>query len=167
MLNASLPAASSSTSTSASPPSGYKTPGHKTPNHSTYRRIVVRCPFLLFKDRLLTTVPPLPSSISDIRPHANFVVKRWNRQLTTVPPSLEGWPFLGHPQSWTVHPKIKKRFITRSPMSGLLVVPKSTRLEHKYGCNLCKNVKIKVKINCKKSRFSPLSCQKWQVMALK
>ena len=65
--------------------SGYKTPGHKTPNHSTYRRIVVRCPFLLFRNRLLTTVPPLPSSISDIWPRTYFVVKRWNRQLTTLP----------------------------------------------------------------------------------
>ena len=57
------------TSSACTPPptyNGYKTPGHKTPNHSTYRRIVVRCPFLLFRNRLLTTVPPLPSSISDI-----------------------------------------------------------------------------------------------------
>ena len=35
------------------------------------------------------------------------------------------WPFLGHSQSWTVNPRVKKRFNATSPMCGLLVEPQN------------------------------------------
>ena len=61
-------------------------------------------------------------------------LERW--QACHVWPFLvQNGPFLGHPQSWTVDPKVKKG---SSP--GLLCVaclwnPKISRLEHKYGRN--------------------------------
>ena len=61
-------------------------------------------------------------------------LERW--QACHVWPFLvQNGPFLGHPQSWTVDPKVKKG---SSP--GLLCVaclwnPKTSRLEHKYGRN--------------------------------
>ena len=36
---------------------------------------------------------------------------------------VQNGPFLGHPQSWTVDPRVKKRLIIMSPMCGLLVEP--------------------------------------------
>ena len=36
---------------------------------------------------------------------------------------VQNGPFLGHTQSWTADPKVKKRLITTSPMCGLLVEP--------------------------------------------
>ena len=36
---------------------------------------------------------------------------------------VQNGPFFGHHQSWTVHPTVKKRLITTSPMCGLLVEP--------------------------------------------
>ena len=37
---------------------------------------------------------------------------------------VQNWPFSGHPQSWIVDPRVKKRLITTSPMCRLLVRPK-------------------------------------------
>ena len=39
---------------------------------------------------------------------------------------VQNGPFLGHPQSWTVDPRVKKRLISMSPMCGLLVEPHFT-----------------------------------------
>ena len=49
-------------------------------------------------------------------------LERW--QACHVWPFLvQNGPFLGHPQSWTVDPRVKKRLIITSPMCGLLVEP--------------------------------------------
>ena len=53
-------------------------------------------------------------------------LERW--QACHVWPFLvQNGPFLGHPQSWTVDPRVKKRLITTSPMCGLLVEPQVLR----------------------------------------
>ena len=36
---------------------------------------------------------------------------------------VQNGPFLGHPTSWTVDPRVKKRLVIMSPMCGLLVEP--------------------------------------------
>ena len=61
-------------------------------------------------------------------------LERW--QACQVWPFLvQNRPFLGHPQSCTVDPKVKKRLITRSPIYGLLVEAHNTPFEHKCGRN--------------------------------
>ena len=51
-------------------------------------------------------------------------------------------PFLGHPQSWTVDPSVKKGSSPRLLCVGCLWNPKSSALEHKYGRNPWKMSKI-------------------------
>ena len=59
------------------------------------------------------------------------------------------WPFLGHPQSWTVDLRVKKRLITTSPICGPLVEPQN------------------ILFGTERWSFLPLSCHEWQVMGPK
>ena len=54
------------------------------------------------------------------------ILERWEA-CHVWPFLVQNGPFLGHPQSWTVGPRVKKRLITTSPMGGLLVEPQVLR----------------------------------------
>ena len=60
---------------------------------------------------------------------------------------VQNGPFLGHPQSWTVDPKVKKWLASRSPICGLIVEPQSFPFRIKVWPQYMKNVKKRSKFH--------------------